>query len=264
MKAIVFADLHYYGGDISTAVFNTRQKLVAYSLPFLDEICERAENMGADVCVNLGDSIQDSGDREIDRRALDFIFGKFRNMPCPCYSILGNHDLKMMNSREEAEKTIGYESSTYSVDVQGYHLVFLTTSVRAELGTLRGGCYKTQIMSDEEIEWLRIDLEKNTLPAIIFTHFPIAEDKSIDDECMFMKNREAVKEIIRKDKNVLAVFSGHQHVTKLIEEDGVKYYLLGSLIALDEDKGSPDGVYFELELDNRRLTVTEHHFNAKA
>lgn len=260
MKAIVFADLHYYGGDISSAVFNTRQKLVAYSLPFLDKICERAENMGADVCVNLGDSIQDSGDRETDRRALDFIFGKFRNMPCPCYSILGNHDLKMMNSREEAEKIMGYECSTYSVDVDGYHLVFLTTSVRSELGILRGGCYKTQIMSDEEIEWLRRDLEKNTLPAIIFTHFPLAEDESIDDECMFMKNREAVKEIIRSDKNILAVFSGHQHVTKLIEEEGVKYYLLGSLIALDEGTGAPDAVYFELELRDGEMTVKECRF----
>ena len=263
MKAIVFADLHYFCGDISTAIFNTRQKLVAYSLPFFDEICERAESFGADLCVNLGDSIQDSQDHDTDLSALDFIFRKFEKMPVKCHSVLGNHDLKMMQSRGEAEKVMGQDCSTYSVDVGGYHLVFLTTEVRAELGTLRGGCYKTQSMSSGEVEWLRQDLEKNTLPAVIFTHFPLAEDESIDDECMFMKNRREVKEIIKKDTNVLAVFSGHQHVTKLIEEDGVSYYLLGSLIALNESTGAPDGVYFEIEIEGRKLTVTERHIEAQ-
>ncbi len=259
MKVIVFADLHYFGGDLATAIFNTRKKLVRFALPLFDALCERADECGADVCVNLGDSIQDSQDRDTDLSALDFIFRKIDNMPLPCYSILGNHDLKMMQTREEVEKVMGYESSTYSVDVGGYHFVFLTTEVRAELGTLRGGCYKTQSMSEKELEWFRCDLEKNKLPAIIFTHFPLAEDESVDDECMFMKNRADVKEIIKKDKNVLAVFSGHQHTTKLIEEDGVKYYLLGSLIALDEATGAPDGVYFELTLDEKKLTVDEHH-----
>ena len=259
MKAIVFADLHYYGGDLDTAIFNKRQKLVSYSLPFFDKICERAESFCADACINLGDSIQDSQDHDTDLSALDFIFAKFKEMSCPCYSILGNHDLKMMNSRKEAEAVTGYERSTYSLDLCGYHLVFLTTEVKAELGTLRGGCYKTQTMSQGEIEWLCRDLEKNTLPTIIFTHFPLAEDKSVDDECMFMKNRAQIKEIIKNDKNVLAVFSGHQHVTKLLEEDGVKYYLLGSLIALDESTGAPDGVYFELEADGINLTVRERH-----
>ena len=260
MKAIVFADLHYFGGDLSVAVFNTRQKLVEYSLPLFDKVCDRAESFGADVCINLGDSIQDSQDHDTDLAALGFIFGKFREMSRPCYSVFGNHDLKMMNSREEAEAATGYGCSTYSVDVDGYHLVFLTTEVRAELGTLRGGCYKTQSMSDKEMEWLRRDLEKNTLPTVIFTHFPLAEDKSIDDECMFMKNRADLKKIIKNDKNVLAVFSGHQHITKLIEEDGVKYYLLGSLIALNEAAGTPDGVYFELETNDGELAVTERHF----
>ena len=259
MKLIVFADLHYFGGDLSTAVFNKRQKLVGFALPIFDTLCERAEECGADACVNLGDSIQDSQHREIDLSALDFIFGKLEKMGRPCYSILGNHDLKMMQSREEVEAVMGYDSSTYSIDVGGYHLVFLTTEVRAELGTLRGGCYKTQSMSDKEIEWLRHDLEKNKLPAIVFTHFPLAEDKSVDDECMFMKNRADVKAILKKDKNILAVFSGHQHTTKLIEEDGIRYYLLGSLIALNEATGAPDGVYFELTLEDKELCVVEHH-----
>ena len=35
MKLLIFADLHYFGGDISTAIFNTEKKQVQYALPML-------------------------------------------------------------------------------------------------------------------------------------------------------------------------------------------------------------------------------------
>ena len=107
------------------------------------------------------------------------------------------------------------------------------------------------------MEWLRQDLAQNELPCLIFTHFALAEDSSISDECMFMKNRAEVKDMIRKNPNVLAVFSGHQHITKTLHEDGVTYYLLGSLSGCTREKGVPDGVYYEVDLKERSMVVTE-------
>ena len=72
-----------------------------------------------------------------------------------------------------------------------------------------------------------------------------------------MKNREDVKNIIRKDKNILAVISGHQHDTKTIVEDGIPYYLLGSLTGSHEVPGRPDGVYFEIELEDGAICVNK-------
>ena len=56
-------------------------------------------------------------------------------------------------------------------------------------------------------------------------------------------------------------FSGHQHSTKLIVEDGVNYYLLGSLIGSNEMNGIPDGVYFEVDLLGDGIEVREHHLD---
>ncbi len=256
MKILVFADVHYYGGDIETALFNTEKKLVKYALPLLEKLTDLANGGEIDLCVNLGDIIQDMNDKQADLQSLQMMFDRLRRIQPPCYSVLGNHDLKMMDTVEEVEALLGAKS-TFSLDIDGYHLVFLTTQLRPELGLGRGGIFKTQYLSDETLEFLKNDLAKNTRPCLVFTHFALAEDDTIEDECLFMKNRAAVKEIIREDKNVLAVFSGHQHITKTLVEDGVPYYVLGSLTACGDQPGVPCGVYFEIELCDGQMTVSE-------
>ena len=258
MKILVFADVHYYCEDISTALFNKNKKLVQYAVPLLDSLIKKTteQEQVIDFCVNLGDLIQDANNHDKDIQALEFMFHKLKEMKCPCYSVLGNHDLKMMDSVKEIEDITG-QKFTFSIDVNGYHFVFITTEVRPELGLERGGCYKAQYMSSQDMEWLRQDLAQNELPCLIFTHYALAEDSSISDECMFMKNRAEVKDIIKSNRNVLAVFSGHQHITKELQEDGITYYLLGSLSGCTKQRGVPDGVYYELDLKDGNMVVTE-------
>ena len=257
MKIILFSDLHYFAGDIDKAIFNTSEKLVKYALPILDKLIEKAnEEAGADIVINLGDTIQDTTEHDKDIEALKFVFERLKKFSCPCYSILGNHDLKMMDSVSEVEAIMGYES-TYSLDLANYHLVFLTTEVRSELGTERGGCYKAQYLSEKSIKWLEEDLKQNMLPALIFTHYALAEDDSRNDECMFMKNRAEVKKILREDENVKAVFSGHQHIQKILYEDGLTYYVVGSPIADKTRTDNPSGIYIEIDLGKDSFTVTE-------
>ena len=256
MRILVFADLHYFGDPIETALFNTKQKLVRFAEPLLEKLTALLQ--ADDICINLGDIIQDTNDKQKDLDCLQYMFGKIKEMPCPCYSLLGNHDLKMMDTVKEVEDIVGHPS-TFSMDVGGFHLVFFTTALRPELGLGRGGIFKTQYVSDETLLWLKKDLAANTLPALVFTHFGLAEDSTLEDECLFMKNRQAVKDILKKDKHLVAVFSGHQHRTKTHVEDGVIYYHLGSMTALGDTAGVPSGVYFELLLDDTNLTVTEKH-----
>lgn len=81
-----------------------------------------------------------------------------------------------MNSRKEVEEIMGYEHSTYSIDICGIHLVLLGTYVNHKIGNAAGGILKTQFISIEDIKWLEEDLKKNKLPVLICTHFGIAED----------------------------------------------------------------------------------------
>ena len=71
MKLILFADLHYYGGDRETAIFGKTKKLTQYAMPMLEQLIERVNrDYKPDAVINLGDSIQDANDRDADVMSL--------------------------------------------------------------------------------------------------------------------------------------------------------------------------------------------------
>lgn len=255
MKILVFADLHYFGGE--EIRFDSQKKLVQFAIPMLKKLIETADREDVALTVNLGDIIQDTNDKALDLECLSYMFSYLKKFKSPCYSVLGNHDLKMMDAAEEVEQIMGYPSR-YSMDVEGFHLVFLTTDVMPALGTKRGGSYKTQILSEGGVAWLKKDLANNNLPCLIFTHFPVAENEAVQDECMFLKNRDDVKQVLRGDKNVKAVFSGHQHPPKLLTEDGIPHYIVGSPTYSQKADGIPLGVFVMIETAGENVTVTEH------
>jgi hypothetical protein len=171
-----------------------------------------------------------------------------------------------MSSRTEVENIMGYNHSTFSFDIVGIHIVMLGTFVNNEMGTAEGGIFKTQFLSEEDLQWLKKDLENNNLPCIVCVHFGVAEDEMKGNwwfencpETALLGNRKELKEILKKDKNLLAVFSGHQHWTKKIVEDGISYYVVGSMTENINNDGIPDGVYFIVEFNENKLEVIEKH-----
>ena len=159
-----------------------------------------------------------------------------------------------------------YENATFSFNLNDYHFIILTTDIREDFGEDDGGIYKAQCMSEKEINWLKDDLTKNKLPCIIFTHFGLAEDKQTGNywfepnpESGLMNNRQLIKKIINSDDNVIAIFNGHQHWTKQLIEDGKNYYVVGSLTDNVDMLGIPDGIYLEVELEERNIKIREKH-----
>ena len=262
MKLVVFSDIHYMDRD-----YHGTRKLTQYCIPLLDELIERINNeIKPDACVCLGDIIQDTLNHDDDIRNMKFIWEKLKKINVPFFSCIGNHDLKMMKSRKEIEEIFGYENACFSTDVDGYHLVLLSTEVRNELGHEHGGIFKTQYMDEKDIEWLKTDIENIDKPTIIFTHYGLAEDTmkgnfwfEEDIDGALLKNRNEIKEIINNNKNIVTVFSGHQHWSKQILEDGMQYNIVGSLIENINDNGIPDGVYFEVDLDGNNFMLKENH-----
>ena len=101
---------------------------------------------------------------------------------------------------------------------------------------------------------------------IVFSHFGIAEDEmkgnfyyDKNPEGGMIINREKLKEILHKHKNILSVFCGHQHWTKAIRENGVAYYMLGALTENMNWDGIPDGVYFDVDAIDDIVRVREGH-----
>lgn len=57
--------------------------------------------------------------------------------------------------------------------------------------------------------------------------------------------------------------SGHQHWTKQIQEDEKNYYIVGSLTDNVDMLGIPDGVYLEVEIQDRNIKVQEKHIKVE-
>ena len=265
-KLIIFSDIHYLDERPGELTFRLNRKLTQYSVEIVDKLINKINKEKPDVSICLGDLIEDKFNHGKDKENYTYIWNKLKNIQVPFYSVIGNHDLRTMNSRRELEEIMGYKNATFSFDLKGYHFIILTTDIREDLGGDDGGVYKAQCMSEKEINWLKEDLDKNKLPCVIFTHFGLAEDKQIGNywfekkpEAGLMNNRKEVKNIIKRDNNIIAVFSGHQHWTKQLNEDGKDYYILGSLTENIDMQGIPDGVYLEVKLEDRNVEIIENH-----
>ena len=269
-KLVIFSDIHYLEERPEKVDFNLSRKLTQYSIEVINKLIDKINTDKPDISICLGDLIEDTFDHDKDIVNFTYIWGKLKNIQIPFYSVIGNHDLRTMNSRQELEKIMEYENATFSFDLKGYHFIILTTDIREDLGGNDGGIYKAQCMSQKEINWLKEDLVKNKLPCIIFTHFGLAEDRQIGNywfekkpEDGLMNNRQEVKEIIKLDDNVIAIFNGHQHWTKQIIEDGKSYYVVGSLTDNIDMLGIPDGIYLEIELEDRNIKIKERHIKVE-
>lgn len=269
-KLVIFSDIHYLEERPEKVDFNLSRKLTQYSIEVINKLIDKINTDKPDISICLGDLIEGTFNHDKDIVNYTFIWNKLKNIQVPFYSVMGNHDLRTMNSRKELEKIMGYENATFSFNLKGYHFIILTTDIREDLGEDDGGIYKAQCMSQKEINWLKEDLAKNKLPCIIFTHFGLAEDRQIGNywfekkpEDGLMNNRQEVKEIIKLDDNVIAIFNGHQHWTKQLIEDGKSYYVVGSLTDNIDMLGIPDGIYLEIELEDRNIKIKERHIKVE-
>jgi len=263
MKLVVFSDIHYAPEPPTNNGSNLGRKLTDCAVPVLRALIDKINyNIKPDVAINLGDLIEDFNDHDQDIMNLNYVWDILKEIEAPFYSVIGNHDLRTMKTRREVEEIMGYRSSTFSVNIKEFHLVFLGLNINQEVGGNEGGIQRTRTVLPEDIQWMIKDLEKNQLPCMVFTHYGLAEDDmrgnywfSECPESAVLQNRKEIKDILKKDRNVVGVFSGHQHWTKKIEEDGIDYYVVGSLIENINDDGIPDGVYFNIEINEDELNI---------
>ena len=95
------------------------------------------------------------------------------------YHVLGNHDIELGCTKEQAVEFWKSEGKYYSLDQNGYHLVVLD-------GNDRNPEHKTpwqyeRYISAEQIQWLEDDLDKTHLPTIVFCHQGLDTEGGIEN-----------------------------------------------------------------------------------
>jgi len=129
----------------------------------------------------------------------------------PFYPVVGNHDITTTETETIYQEIWGNDRLYYSVDYEGTHFVFLNTSLHARHDT----------MPDEEVTWLKKDLEEHQNAEHIFItfHSPLYLNSNFDWEPfhgLFTKYP------------VHAVFTGHYHIFDHLVRDGIHYFSLNS------------------------------------
>lgn len=147
----------------------------------------------------------------------------FNSFPGPKFHVLGNHDTDGGFKREQAVAFWGMKERFYSFDLGGFHFIVLDSNDRPV--DFKGG-YPSHLAEDQ-IEWLKADLEKTKLNTFVFSHHSLEVPVCID-------NQEKIRAVLEAAKapdgtrKVAACFNGHWHIDHSRAINGIPYHHVNS------------------------------------
>lgn len=250
MNILLITDIHY-GEDTNYKRVGGEEYINSYGSSFESFLPSLHEAISShDLVINLGDLIHET-DTETDvvvyKKALALL-----GSTVPVKSVIGNHDLNTL-SREQLTVLTGEEKLYYSFDLNGYHHVVLDGFRETKADPHR--------IEEEQLEWLKHDLQITTLSTLVYCHYPL-DDQNLDSNYYFkdvpekavLFNRVEVRSIFEASGKVRCVFSGHLHFFNTEEIHGITYI---TVPAFTENDGShrPKAECLSVHIEGDTLTT---------
>ncbi|QZT36053.1 metallophosphoesterase [Halosquirtibacter xylanolyticus] len=173
------------------------------------------------------------------------------------YHALGNHDLDSISKEEFLSRVvnsgISKEKSYYSFDECGVHYVVLDTCFKSNGIPYDAGNFEwfDAYIPSEELEWLKKDLTKTSLPVIVFTHHPL-DDFNLPDKRISITNAYQVRKILEESSKVMAVFQGHHHDGNYCLHNNIHYYTMKSVVDGTEENNY---ALIEINLEKNKILI---------
>lgn len=218
------------------------------ALPLFEGALEEIQARRPALLVDLGDRINDR-EPNAARAAMTEVAARFRALSLPRVHLQGNNDNL---SRLEQEELFAVQFGNWSLELGGWHLIFLDTFSGSVEGTV----------SAETLEWLGVTLEENTLPAVVFSHQPLDGQPLLGNvffgrEYLYQahpKGHEAARRILTSSGKVRLAVSGHAHWNHRVTVAGIPYLTLDALVPLAREP-EDIGVYGFLTLDGASVVL---------
>jgi alkaline phosphatase len=222
-------DLHHADKPAAGSRFYRR------TLEKLDEAATVFGEQQIDCLVELGDFIDAAATEEEELQYLATVEKKFAALCPDRHYVLGNHCVHTL-SKDQFLGGVGQPRSYYSFDRAGWHFVVLDACFRSD-GTPYGRKnfkWTDTNISEDQVDWLRRDLEAGSTPAVVFVHQRLDVDNSYG-----IRNQAAVRDVLARSGRVRAVLQGHSHKNDLRGIDGIPYCTLVAMV--EGDRAADNG-----------------------
>lgn len=205
------------------------------SLVKMTEAMTEMNKLKVSFVIHLGD-FKDQDETPDEQRTISYLqkqeaaFATFRG---PRYHVLGNHDTDSISKTQFLQHVVNTgikgNRSYYSFDVDRIHLVVLDADFKTDGSPYDKGNFEwtDTFIPNEQILWLKHDLKKTKLPAIVFVH-QLLDD--VDDHDFCIKNAEQVREVLYESKKVMAVFQGHRHQDRYNKLENIHFCTLPGMV----------------------------------
>lgn len=218
--------------------------------PPFKRILWETDLIGPEFAVHVGDLVFGymSHEDELQRQYAD-LKKTLDPVMTPMHYAIGNHEIGSNGGLKEYEENVG--KLYYSFDHGKSHFIIINSDY--------GESGDSGILGDEQEAWLKQDLldHRNSKNVFAFMHKPMFY-ASVDGGSSWedMEQRDRVNQMFLDNANVRAVFSGHAHIYRTFERDGIKHYITGGAGA---ESSNPDheGFYHYLlvEMDGTSMEV---------
>jgi 3',5'-cyclic-AMP phosphodiesterase len=257
MKFAIITDIHLGPEGYHNGVLRKINKDVKTLLN--NFVHEMNENVNPNFVMVLGDLIEDENPKN-DASNVSYIVELFEQLKCPVYYVAGNHDLQNISDAELAA-LFKIDRLYYSFDQGEYHFVVLFTKSKE---------HKDAVVSEEQISWLKEDLEKTNKKTMVFTHYTLADQdltgnhwfEDSPEKCL-VPNRNEVRNVLEQSKKVLAVFNGHLHWDNKDTHNNIPYFTIQSLVENEDSQGKPSKTHAIVNVNNSRVDVEIKSINSK-
>jgi 3',5'-cyclic AMP phosphodiesterase CpdA len=208
---------------------------------------DKVNELNPDFVLTGGDLVYDA--MRGNQARCDTLFSLYKNMSAnfkmPVYNCIGNHDLfaiypESPESSNHPDYKYGmferyFGDTYYSFDHKGWHFIVLNS-----LDVTSDKKY-TGVFNDEEIQWLKNDLEKvdKTTPIVITTHIPMISTYSDVSGREGKSNAANSADIFKmlETHNLKLVLQGHIHWKEYGFVNDKFQYITGGSIAGNGWKG---------------------------
>lgn len=210
-------------------ISDVHQDLQADAVRRLQAFIDTANKQQPDFIIQLGDLSHGEG--------VNTMKAVWEQFPGRRYSVMGNHDTDHA-TKEQIMQSLNMPSKYYSYDLHGIHFIVLDLNYFLKEGQYvdneHGNYFQAtmgidrDLISPDELEWLRKDLTATDKPTIVFSHQAL-NDTWQGNACPNRKEvRKLFQEVNRDKPKVIACFCGHHHVDEYQEIEGVHYIHINS------------------------------------